>query len=63
MNTTGDIWQTFKAMTKVTLFVALLAAPLFAVQQVNAGTSTLIGETPTMSSGAGLVLLFGLQRS
>lgn len=57
------IRHTLKATAKITLLAAVVAAPLFAVQQVNAGTDTLIGETPTMSNGAGLVLLFGLQRS
>jgi hypothetical protein len=61
--TASNIWQTLKAMAKVMLLVGVVVAPLFTVQQVNAGSSTLIGETPTMSNGAGLVLLFGLQRS
>jgi hypothetical protein len=61
--TTRNIRQTLRASVKILLLAATVAAPLFAVQQVNAGTETLIGETPTMSNGAGLVLLFGLQRS
>lgn len=64
MNTTAHMmWQTFTATAKIALVVGVIAAPLFAVQQVNAGTATLIGEAQTMSNGAGLVLLFGLQRS
>ena len=60
---THTISQTFKASAKIALITAVLAAPVFAVQKVNAGTETLIGEAQTMSNGAGLVLLFGLQRS
>jgi hypothetical protein len=64
MNMTAHtIWRTFKASTRIALLAGLLAAPLLAVQKVNAGTETLIGELPTMSNGAGLVLLFGLRRS
>ncbi len=61
--TAHNTWQTFKAAAKILLLAAVVTAPLFAVQQVNAGSETLIGETQTMSNGAGLVLLFGLQRS
>jgi hypothetical protein len=61
--TAYNIWRTFKAAVKILLLTAVVTAPLLAVQQVNAGTATLIGETQTMSNGAGLVLLFGLQRS
>lgn len=64
MNTTArNFLRIFKATAKIALIAGVVAAPLFAVQQVNAGTETLIGEAQTMSNGAGLVLLFGLQRS
>jgi hypothetical protein len=61
--TAHNIWRTFKTTAKVALLAGAVAAPLFAVQQVNAGAATVIGETPTKSNGVGLVLLFGLQRS
>lgn len=61
--TAHDITRTLKATAKIALLAAVVAAPLFVVQKVNAGQSTFIGEAQTMSNGAGLVLVFGLQRS
>lgn len=52
-----------KSLTRAALLAAVICAPLLAVQNVNAGTGTFIGEAPTMSNGAGLVLVFGLRRS
>jgi len=57
------ISHALKMATRATLLVAVVAAPLFIAQRVNAGPSQFIGEAPTMSTGAGLVLLAGLQRS
>jgi hypothetical protein len=48
---------------RAALVVGAIAAPLMAVQGVRAGSSQFIGEAPTMSSGAGLVLAVSLQRS
>ncbi|MCB1453804.1 MAG: hypothetical protein KDJ43_09165 [Rhizobiaceae bacterium] len=48
---------------RAALIAAAVAAPMLAVQNVRAGTSQFIGETPSMSSGAGLVLMVSLQRS
>lgn len=42
---------------------AVVVAPLMAVQGVRAGGSQFIGETQTMSNGAGLVIFVSLQRS
>jgi hypothetical protein len=61
--TVRKITRNLKAAGRVVMLTAIVAAPLFIVQKVNAGTDTLIGEAQTMSNGAGLVLLFGLQRS
>jgi hypothetical protein len=61
--TAHSITRNIKAAGRIAMLAAIVAAPLFVVQKVNAGTDTLIGEAPTMSNGAGLVLLFGLQRS
>ena len=55
--------NTLKIFTRAALLVAVICAPLLAVQNVNASTGTFIGEAPTMSNGAGLVLVFGLSRS
>jgi hypothetical protein len=52
-----------KIFTRGALLAAVICAPLLAVQNVNASTDTFIGEAPTMSNGAGLVLVFGLRRS
>lgn len=60
MNARTNLLKTF---TRAALLVAMICAPLLAVQNVNAGTDTFIGEAPTMSSGAGLVLVVGLRRS
>lgn len=45
------------------MIAAAVAAPMLAVQSVRAGSSQFIGETPSMSSGAGFVLMVSLQRS
>lgn len=50
-------------IVRATFIAAVVAAPLMAVQKVNAGSSQFIGETPVMSNGAGLVLIAGLKRS
>lgn len=52
-----------KTFTRAGLLAAVICAPLLAVQNVNASTGTFIGEAPTMSNGAGLVLVMGLRRS
>jgi len=52
-----------RTFARAALLAAAIVTPLLAVQNVNAGSETFIGETPTMSSGAGLVLLVGLRRS
>ncbi|MBO6719185.1 MAG: hypothetical protein JJ913_14605 [Rhizobiaceae bacterium] len=48
---------------RAALIAAAVVTPLLAVQSVRAGNSQFIGETPTMSNGAGLVLFVSLQRS
>lgn len=48
---------------KVALVLGVLFGPILAVQNVNASSSYQIGELQSMSNGAGLVLLVGLQRS
>ena len=53
----------FGTFLRAALIATAVAAPLIAVQGVRAGTSQFIGETPSMSSGAGLVLMVSLQRS
>ena len=60
MNARIHIMKTF---TRAALLAGIVCAPLLAVQNVNAGTGAFIGEAPTMSSGAGLVLVVGLRRS
>lgn len=60
--TAHSIARHVKAAARVLLLATIIAAPLFAVEKVNAGTSPFIGEAPTMSNGAGLVLVLGLQR-
>lgn len=48
---------------RIGLILAALFAPLAAAQSVDAGYGHRIGELPEMATGAGLVLLIGLQRS
>ena len=50
------------SVAKVALVMAVLFGPIVAAQNVNATTEQTVGELQKMSSGAGLVLLFGLQR-
>lgn len=61
--TAQNLTRTFKAAAKIALLAAVIAAPPFVAQKVNASQDVFIGEAPTMSNGAGLVLVFGLQRS
>ncbi len=60
MNKTRHFLGTF---IRAALVAAAVAAPLMMVQGVRAGTSQFIGETPSMSNGAGLVIMVSLQRS
>lgn len=57
------ITRFLKTSVRAALMTALVVTPLLAIQKVNAGTDTFIGEAPTMSNGAGLVLVVGLSRS
>lgn len=47
---------------KLALVLGMLLIPMMTVQTVNAGSEYTIGQTQTMSNGAGLVLLMSLQR-
>ncbi|MBO6538983.1 MAG: hypothetical protein JJ969_06220 [Rhizobiaceae bacterium] len=61
--TRHSIHGLFGAFLRAALIAIAVAAPLIAVQGVRAGTSQFIGEAPSMSSGAGFVLMVSLQRS
>ena len=50
------------ALPRFALLLAVLFAPLIAMQSVQAGAETFIEDARTLSSGAGIVLVVGLQR-
>lgn len=50
------------ALPRFALLAAALFAPLVAMQSVQAGPDTFIEDGRKLSSGAGIVLLAGLQR-
>jgi len=52
-----------RILPRIALLTAVLFAPLIAMQSVEASSRTIIGESRTLSSGAGLVLVISLQRS
>lgn len=54
--------EAIRLTTRMLLVAALAFASMFVGQRVNAGSQQLIGQVPTVSSGAGLVLAVGLQR-
>lgn len=49
-------------LPRFALLIAVLFAPFMAMQSVRAGSDLLIEDSRTLSSGAGIVLLVGLQR-
>lgn len=51
------------ALPRFALLAAMLLAPLMAVHAVQAGADNFIEDSRKLSSGAGLVLVVGLQRS
>lgn len=50
------------ALPRFALLMAALFAPLVAMQSVAAGADTVIEDSRKLSSGAGIVLVVGLQR-
>ena len=50
------------ALPRFALLAVALLAPLAAMQSVRAGADTFIEDSRKLSSGAGLVLVIGLQR-
>ena len=55
--------QTVRMLSRALMFALLLVAPLMAMQSVNAGQRTMIGDSYEWPSGIGLVLVVSLQRS
>lgn len=51
------------ALCRAAFFALALFAPLAAMQAVEASSQAVIEDSRAMPSGAGLVLLVGLQRS
>ena len=56
-------FDTARTLLRIAMLTLALFAPMFAMQQVQAGTSTIIEDTYKRSSGAGLVILVSLQRA
>ncbi|TKT81263.1 hypothetical protein [Aquamicrobium sp. LC103] len=52
-----------RALPRIALLVAVLGAPLLAVQKVEAGATSIIEGVHKRSSGAGLVIVVSLQRA
>ena len=50
------------ALPRFALLLGVLFAPFVAMQTVQAGSDVLIEDSRKLSSGAGIVLLVGLQR-
>jgi hypothetical protein len=53
----------FHAALRIGLLTLALFVPMIAMQQVQAGASTIIENTYNRSSGAGLVIVVSLQRA
>ena len=58
----NTIRQFIGSAAKLGLVLTVLFGPIVAAQTSNANTQTTVGELQKMSNGAGLVLVFGLQR-
>ncbi len=54
---------TMRMVMRAAVMLAILSAPLMAVQHVQAGSSTIIESSHKHSNGAGFVLLMNLRRS
>ena len=50
------------ALPRFALLLCVLFAPFVAMQSVQAGSDAVIEDSRKLSSGAGIVLLVGLQR-
>ena len=50
------------ALPRFAFLMAALFAPLMAIQSVQAGADSLIEDNRKLASGAGIVLVVGLQR-
>jgi hypothetical protein len=59
----AKISAALRMVTRAALLAAVIVGPLAAVHNVEAGSSSIIESSLKHGSGAGLVLMVGLQRS